>query len=287
MKTIEDAIEAAARCLSGVGVENPRLESEFLVAACLQMPRTHLVLARGQALPLGQIRTLRGWLREREKRKPLAYVTGEQPFRDLQIKVNSSVLVPRPETELVVEQALRILDQMSKPATVVDVGTGSGNIALSVALHARVQLVIGIDSSARALQVARANQARAPRGAPIRWIKGNLLSPLKNSRLRPDLIVANLPYVRTEEMMALEPELAWEPKAALDGGPDGLRCIKPCIRQAARLLVPSGVLLLEIGADQSREVVHLLNQEKVWDDIRVFRDLGGLPRIVQARGSEL
>ena len=165
MKTIADAIEAAARCLAAVGIENPQRESEFLVAACLQMPRAHLVLKRRHALPFDQIRTLRGWLRERAKRKPLAYVAGEQPFREFQIKVNSSVLVPRPETELVVEQALRLLDEMAKPVTVVDVGTGSGNMALSLALHAKTQLVIGIDCSGRALHVARANQARAPRGA--------------------------------------------------------------------------------------------------------------------------
>jgi release factor glutamine methyltransferase len=283
MKTIEDAIEAASACLAGVGMENPRMESEFLVAACMQMPRPHLVMKRGQPVSVDLVQALRGWLREREKRKPLAYITGEQPFRDLQIRVNVSVLVPRPETELVVEQAMRMLDQMPRPVTVVDVGTGSGNIALSLAQHAKTERVIGIDCSARALQVARMNHRQIKRGAPIRWVKGNLLLPLKNSRIRPDLIVANLPYVRTEEMSELEPELAWEPKLALDGGPDGLRLIDPCIRQASGVLSRGGVLLLEIGADQAKEVVRLLEDENVWDDIQVFRDLSGLPRIVQAR----
>ena len=287
MKTIADAIEAAARCLAAVGIENPQRESEFLVAACLQMPRAHLVLKRRHALPFDQIRTLRGWLRERAKRKPLAYVAGEQPFREFQIKVNSSVLVPRPETELVVEQALRLLDEMAKPVTVVDVGTGSGNMALSLALHAKTQLVIGIDCSGRALHVARANQARAPRGAPIRWIQGDLLTPLKKARIRADMIVANLPYVRSHQIPELEPELAWEPKLALDGGIDGLRLIAPCIQQASGVLVGGGVLLLEIGADQSQDVVRLLEEEKVWEDICVFRDLSGLPRIAQARKSAI
>src|SRR5256885_1257183 len=109
IKTIEQAIQAASKCLAGVGIENPRLESEFLMSAFLQIPRTHLILQRHETLSAQKIRALRGWLREREKRKPLAYVTGEQPFRDLKLKVTSAVLVPRPETELLVEQALRVL----------------------------------------------------------------------------------------------------------------------------------------------------------------------------------
>src|SRR4029077_3103683 len=110
MKTIEQAIDAASRCLAGVGIENPVMESEYLVATCLNISRTRLVLNRRQMLPERQVRVLRTWLREREKRKPLAYIAGEQPFRDIKLKVNGSVLVPRPETELLVEQALRVLD---------------------------------------------------------------------------------------------------------------------------------------------------------------------------------
>jgi release factor glutamine methyltransferase len=282
MRTIDQAIDVASRCLAAVGVENPQLESEFLVAAFLQMPRTWLVLNRRQALAPHQIRSLRGWLKKREQRKPLAYVSGEQPFRDLTMKVNSFVLVPRPETELLVEQALRLLDQFEKPAVVVDVGTGSGNIALSVALHRRVSLVLAIDCSARALKLARANHARVTHGAPIHWMQGNLLAPLIRGHHHPRMIIANLPYVRRSEWASLEPELRWEPKLALDGGPDGLRVIEPCIAQAATALSGGGVLLLEIGADQSPDVIRILESEKTWEKIQVFRDLAGLPRIVQA-----
>jgi release factor glutamine methyltransferase len=283
MKTIEEAIEAASRCLAGVGIENPVRESEFLIAAFLQTPRTRLVLNRREELASDQVRALRRWLREREKRKPLAYISGEQPFRDLQLKVNASVLVPRPETELLVEQALRVLDDVEGSIAVIDVGTGSGNIALCLAAHSKAHLVIGIDQSAAALKVARANHRNAKHGAPVRWLQGDLLRPLQTQHVRVGLIVANLPYVRTRELAELEPELRWEPRRALDGGEDGLRLIDPCIQQAAATLLAGGTLLLEIGADQSKDVLALLNQNGTWDNVRIFNDLSGLPRIAQAR----
>jgi len=282
MKTIEQAITAASRCLANVGVENARAESEFLVAACLGVPRLRLVLDRKQLLSPPQVRTLRVWLREREKRKPLAYVAKEQPFRDLNLKVSPSVLVPRPETELVVEQALRVMDQFPRPLTVIDVGTGSGNIALSLAMHSQAAFVIGVDCSKRALKVAQANAASLLRRAPVRWLHGDLLTPLNETRPEAGLIVANLPYIRTAELRELDPELHWEPRIALDGGRDGLRLIARCVKQAPSMLRDGGVLLLEIGAAQSKAVTELFADDTVWEDVRMFRDFTGLPRIMQA-----
>lgn len=283
MKTIEEAIQAASDCLESVGIEDSRVESEFLIAAFLHMPRTRLILNRHQRLQEKKIRGLRSWLRERQKRKPLAYVTGEQPFRDLHLWITPAVLVPRPETELLVEQATRILDGFDRSATVVDVGTGSGNIALCLSAHYKVQTVYGIDRSSEALKVAQANGRLVHRGAPIRWLEGDLLGPLQKRRLKADLVVANLPYVCTEEMERLEPELRWEPRQALDGGPDGLRYIEPCIEQAADILEPNGILLLEIGSEQSQAVATLLGRNGAWIDTQIFRDFAGLPRIVQSR----
>ena len=121
-------------------------------------------------------------------------------------------------------------------------------------------------------------------GAPIEWLQGNLLAPLQKRKIRADLVVANLPYVRTEEMEDLEPELHWEPRMALDGGVDGLRLIEPCIEQAIDVLHPGGILLLEIGAEQSSSGHGVsLKRTGRWTDIQVFRDFAGLPRIVQAR----
>jgi len=283
VKTIEQAIEAASRCLAGVGIENPILESEHLIAAFLQTSRTRLVLHRREELATRQVRALRRWFHEREKRKPLAYISGEQPFRDLSLSVSPSVLIPRPETELLVEQALRTLDASEQTMTVIDVGTGSGNIALSLAAHSKAHLVIGIDRSAAALKVARANHRQTKRDVPMRWVHGDLLRPMQAQHVSAGLIVANLPYVRTRELEELEPELQWEPRQALDGGEDGLRLIEPCIRQAAMTLLAGGTLLLEIGADQSKTVLALFEQGGMWESVRVFHDLAGLPRIAQAR----
>ncbi len=283
MKTIEEVIQAASKILAGVGVKNHRMESEFLVATFLQIPRTHLIVHRQEFLPTRMMPALRAWVKERQKRKPLAYVSGEQPFRDFNLLVSESVLIPRPETELLVEQALRCLDRLEGTATAIDVGTGSGNIALSLSFHLKADRVIGIDLSPEALRVARSNHRRFHEGRPVRWIQGNLLETPIKRRIRAELIVANLPYVRTDEMRTLEPELHWEPPLALDGGHDGLRLIEPCIEQASRVLSPDGILLLEIGAEQAHAVTTLFRQSGFWDQIQVFRDFSGLPRIVQAR----
>jgi release factor glutamine methyltransferase len=280
MKTIEEAIEAVSQCLDSVGIENPRMESEFLIAACLKVPRTHLILHRHHRLTAEKVRAVQAWLKERQKRKPLAYVSGEQPFRDLRLKVSPAVLIPRPETELLVEQASRMLERMPHPALVVDVGAGCGAIALSLSTHPNVSRVLAIDISKEALRVARTN-GKENRRAPVEWLVGDLLSPLLKRQALVDLILANLPYVRSSEMRTLEPELHWEPSIALDGGDDGLRLIEPCIKQAAEVLRPGGHLLLEIGANQEKPVVDLLTRQGSWTDIRIFRDFAGLPRIAQ------
>lgn len=286
MRTIEQAIQTACQCLREVGLEDPRMESEFLVAALLRMPRGHLILNRHRAISVAKLRSLQDWLGQRQKRKPLAYVTGEQPFREFSLRVTPEVLVPRPETELLVEQAMRLLDRMTDRPVAVDVGTGSGNIAISLSGHPKVGKVIAIDLSAEALKVARKNGKQNQR-LPIDWLLGNLLEPVQKRGLHAHLIVANLPYVRTGDLSGLAPELQWEPRMALDGGADGLRLIEPCIEQAAEVLHPHGMLLLEIGADQSQDVASILKKHGSWSDIQVFRDLAGLPRLIQAERSAI
>lgn len=281
MKIVE-ALRAGADAMAQAGVEEPVLESEFLMAGTLETPRLNLALMQERPLDAAAWTLFERGFVDRCQHHPLAYILGEQPFMELSIKVNPSVLIPRPETELLVEQARMLLDE-AQGALVVDVGTGSGNIALALANHPRVARVIGIDISAGALAVAGENARRNPTRIPVEWIQGDLLGPLLEKPIPVDLIVGNLPYVRAGELSDLPEEVRHEPHIALDGGPDGLTLIRALIPQAERILKPGGWLLLEIGADQDGAVLQLLESAGVWEKVQMHRDLAGLPRIVQAR----
>ena len=282
MDVREALLDTTAR-LTQAGIPDARIDAEYLVAAASGIPRTRMLIKLDRALSLDGEILLRQWTIERLERRPLAYVLGEQPFLDLTLRVNPSVLIPRPETELVVEEACRILGRMDR-AVVVDVGTGSGNIALSLANHEQAAEVHAIDISPAALGVARENALRNAVKKPIRWHQGDLLSPLIPLGVRADLIVANLPYVRRDELPALAPEVRWEPVLALDGGRDGLAYIFQLLDQASYVLKRGGVLLLEIGADQGPDVLDRLTS-KPWKNAELYSDLAGLPRIVKAQSA--
>lgn len=267
--------------LEKAGVPEARLDAEYLVAEAAGIPRLQLVLKSNLPLKTVWEERLSRWTRERLERRPLAYVLGEQPFMDLKLRVTPAVLIPRPETELLVEEAYRLLDARSE-AVVVDVGTGSGNIALSLAKHAQVCEVHAVDISEAALIVAKENALRNRIHKPIRWHLGDLLTPLLTQPESIDMIVANLPYVRLDELSDLSPEVRWEPGLALNGGRDGLAYIAQLIDQAQRVLRPGGELLLEIGSKQGPAVLKLLRMGR-WTDPHVKKDLAGHPRMVIAQ----
>jgi len=296
MITIGEALRTSARRLERVGIEEYRVESEYLVAAALQIPRTHLILQQNRSLHAKARAALRRWTAERAKRKPLAYVLGDQPFMGLELSVNSAVLIPRPETELLVEQAIKILENPPSPPLqkggeggflIVDVGTGSGNIAISLAQHIPQAQVIGIDLSPAALRLARINARKNDVAHRCRWRRGDLLRPLLSKAGRAQMVIANLPYVKTHEIESLEPELQWEPRLALDGGPDGLKLIFRLIDQAREVLSVNGVLLLEIAPDQAKKLNRRLESDTAWTKCQVFKDLAGLPRIVEVHRKDI
>jgi release factor glutamine methyltransferase len=172
-------------------------------------------------------------------------------------------------------------------ATVVDVGTGSGNIVLSLAKHKNVFELHAVDISTQALEIAHENAMRNDIHKPIHWHQGDLLGPLMQAGVRPDMIVANLPYVCTGDLSTLSPEVRWEPALALDGGRSGLAYIYQLIVQAAKTLAPEGVLLLEIGHDQGPAVLETLHASRLWKDPQLYHDLAGLPRIIRAQKGAL
>lgn len=279
--TIDAAMRSVAHRLERAGLDDSQMESEFLVAAALGSTRADAIFHRGDALPAQARRKIERWSRRRAERKPLAYIAGAQPFMDLTLRVTPSVLIPRPETELLVEHALNWLRQAGSPVQAADIGTGSGNIAICLALHPNVSRVFAIDRSAKALRVARNN---APKSVSNRlvWMRGDLLEPLKRKKEKVALIAANLPYVSSKDFKRLAPEVLCEPREALEAGREGTEAIFRLIDQAPEALLPGGMLLLEIGYDQKTSALNYLKQASGWTEIQVMRDLAGLPRMVQA-----
>jgi release factor glutamine methyltransferase len=278
---LQQALEKTTARLVQAGVPDARLDAEYLVAEALQLPRLRLPLESGTPLTEHAEQRLEQWTRERCQRKPLAYVLGEQPFSNLTMHVTPDVLIPRPETELLVEEARRILE-VKTAAVVADIGTGSGNIALSLVTHPHVSELHAVDISTAALEIARANALRNFVKKPVQWHHGDLLMPLIQQGTKLDLIVANLPYIKTGDIPSLSPEVRWEPGLALDGGRDGLAYIANLLVQAEYVLKKDGMVLLEIAFDQGEPVMELLDASRRWTEARLFNDLAGLPRIVRA-----
>lgn len=250
--------------------------AERLLMHVLGCSRAALLLDRRMVLSPDHLAAFRALVARRAAGAPVAYLTGRQAFRRLDLVVSPAVLIPRPETELLVDLAL---DCRPDPPRVVDVGTGSGAIALALATEAPGWQVIATDCSASALAVARRNRALA--GLPVALVLADLLSGVCGPF---GLIVANLPYIATADLPTLPREVRdWEPHLALDGGPDGLRLIARLIEQARTRLAPGGTLLCEIAFDQGARAKQLAERAFPHAAVDVVRDLAGHDRVVRVR----
>jgi release factor glutamine methyltransferase len=279
---VAQLLQEAQHRLRQSGLEDPALESEFLLAELMGLSRPDIQWRRQQTVsPEIRDRFERG-LTERMHRKPLAYIVGRQPFLKMQLKVTPAVLIPRPETELLAEKILEDLDRWEERARVVDIGTGSGNLAIALAQHPNVSDVIGLDRSIPALEVARENARLQGVESRCRWIESDLLEACPPTTDLRTLYVANLPYIRREDLEKLAPEVKWEPRLALDGGKNGLDLILRFIDQAEARLRANDVLWLEIGYDQAPDVEKRLFRSELWSAIRIEKDLAGWPRMVRA-----
>ena len=258
--TVRDALDSALIALTAVGCETPRLDAEVLLAAAMGVDRAALIADPERGV---EVEPFREFVRRRTRREPVAYILGRKGFRRLELAVDPRVLIPRPETEHVVEAAL----ELPHGARVVDVGTGSGAIALALADERPDLRVVATESSPEALAVARANGARL--GLAVEWLEGDLLEPVSGP---VDAVVSNPPYVAAGERLA--PELGYEPRAALYGGPDGLDVYR---RLAPQLDVP--FVALEVGAAQAAAVAALLDGFET----ELVRDLAGIERVVVGR----
>jgi release factor glutamine methyltransferase len=263
------------------GLASPRLDAELLAAHAFGLSRVQLYMQFDRPLLGPELTAFRELVKRRQAGEPVAYLTGRKEFWSLDLTVDARVLVPRPDTETAVEEALARLDARAaeSPPRVADIGTGSGAIALALAKTRPAAQVFAVDVSPDALAVARANAERL--ALAVTFLEGSLVEPLRG--LEPfDLLVANLPYVRAGDIAGLAAEVRTEPRLALDGGADGLDLVRRLIADAPAVLAPGGALVLEIGDGQAGETAALCRSAG-FQDVQARADLGGIERVVSGR----
>lgn len=280
--TVRRALQQAAHALQDHNIQDAYFEAEILLAQALQVSRVSLYSQPERKLTEEENSTFHQLLTRRLCREPLAYITGTQEFYGIKFYVNHRVLIPRPETELLVEEALKAARNYgNKGASVLiaDIGTGSGAIAISIALNLPQAKIYASDISTHVLEVARINCQQHNVSKQIVLLHGNLLEPLPEP---VHILIANLPYVRNSELKKLSPEVKdFEPKSALDGGEDGLAKIYQLLGQVKDKLLPNGCLLLEIGQGQEEVITSWINNHLPGAKIRLIPDLNTINRVVK------
>ncbi len=285
--TAIDKLKEVSAFLKSKGIEDAAKESEIILTHCLDIDKT--VLYRDNpVLSEDNIKSIDKILGRRAQREPLQYILGNVEFYGLKIKVGQGVLIPRPETELLAEEVIRLFTVHCSPFTVLDLCTGSGCLALAIAKHFPDAEVYGSDISKDAIRYAKENAGlNGIRNAV--FLKGSLFEPLKQimfsgvQSFKFDVIVSNPPYIRSGDMPNLQPEInKWEPRNALNGGEDGLSYYRKILSEARGYLMISGVIFLEIGEGQAEEV-SVIAMQNGFCNISVIKDYAGIERIVSAR----
>jgi release factor glutamine methyltransferase len=271
---VAEVLRRATEYLTGKGVESPRLDAEHLLGKALSLSRVELYTHHDRALTEDERAAYRELIRRRGEREPLAYVLGEWDFRRLTLSVDHRALVPRPETEAVVERALELLDGKPNP-DVLDVGTGTGAIALSIKEERRGARVTAMDLSPEALELAQENAQRT--NLDVRFLEEDLEKGFGVEAY--DLVVANPPYVTPEEIDSLQPEVRdWEPRLAILGTTQ----TRTVAEHALRALRPHGYLVVEVADERAGDAAAML-EELGYEDVRTSPDLAGRDRIVEGR----
>jgi len=273
-------LHGAIARLADAGVPEPRADAEVLMAHVLGADRARTIAAAGRPLPDDAAARLEALLVRRERREPVAYLVGEREFWSMALAVDARVLVPRPETELLVEVACRMAPEARR---VLDAGTGSGAIAAALATELPNATVIATDRDRRSLAVASANLARhAPRVARVAadWLSAFAADGF-------DLVVSNPPYLRDDEMETLQPEVGrFEPRGALVAGPDGLDALAALVRQAPAVLAQGGWLVMEMGQGQAAALSAVVERNGRYETPLVVRDAAGIERVMAVRIGE-
>jgi release factor glutamine methyltransferase len=282
-ETVAGCLARAIPVLIAARVLSPRLDAEVLLAHVLRWGRAALYARPEHELTEDQLRSFDSMVHRRAAHEPVPYITGRREFFALDLAVDRRVLIPRPETELLVERVLVIASRWPESGSVhvADIGTGSGTIAVSVAVNCTRAVVLATDVSAAALEVARENASRHGVEERIHFVQCDVMEPLIG---KVQVIAANLPYVPSATLRTLSRDVVeYEPELALDGGGDGLRIVERLLGQMYGHLTPQGVALLEIGAEQGQAARALAQRYIPGAQVSVLRDYAGLNRVLEVQ----
>jgi len=273
-----EALARATTELQKNRIEDPRLEAEILLAYALNVKRIDFITQGNRIIGSEVSEKIKEILERRIKHEPTAYIVGSQPFISLDFFVNRSVLIPRPETELLVEKTIDLISNFKFQISnfvIADIGTGSGCIAVSLAKYLPNVSVIGIDSFPEVIEMSINNARRHEVDDRCQFIVGNMLGPLKE---KVDIIVSNPPYIPSAEIERLQSEVKdWEPKHALDGGADGLDCVRKLIEESPLYLKKNGYLAFEFGAGQADKIKKLAGSS--FKKIEIIKDYSKIERV--------
>ena len=284
-ESVGEALRTGAEYLRKAGIATARLDAEVLLRRVLGVDKAEFYLGLNLALDAAAEREFQKRLLRRAGREPVAYITGHKEFWSLDFVVTPAVLIPRPETELLVELALKLSTPSSgsSPRTILDLGTGSGAIAVSLAQELALARVCAVDVSSAAVEIARLNAQRHCLEERMEFFCGDLFEPVAEEREEFDLIVANPPYIRSGDLAGLAPEIReWEPITALDGGADGLLYYRRIIAAAWDYLKIGGFILLELGDVMGEAVARLFADAGGFEPAQVYRDYAGKERVIAA-----
>jgi release factor glutamine methyltransferase len=284
-RTISGALKWGTRILTEGGIETPRVDAGLLLRKALEIDHVQVFLNPDRPLTQPEVAIYEALVNKRAKGEPIQYVLGSWEFWSLDLKMGSEVLIPRPETELLVEETLGIFgNEKDRPLRFMEVGTGSGAIAIALAKELENCWILAEDISWRAILVAKENARIQGVSDNIRFLVGNLFPPLREGESRFDLIISNPPYIPRSRIGTLPREIAeFEPRVALDGGSDGLRLFRKIVTGSGSFLKDGGWLMLELGEGQGGAVAEMIRRTGFFASPRIRKDHSGMERVIRAR----
>ncbi len=275
--TIGSLLQWTQQYFSQKGIESPRLDAEILLSHVLQKERIYLYAHYDEPMNPKELAAYREMVKQRAGRLSVAHILGTKAFMGLDFHVSTDVLIPRPETEMLVETVADMTEK-NKPVSILDIGTGSGAIIISL-LHYLPQAVgIGADISPKALEIARENGKKLGVDARVQWQESDLFSALADKTF--DWLVSNPPYLTAADMQQLQPEVRHDPAMALFGGPDGLDIYRRLAKESPKHVKKDGYVAVEIGAGQADDVVAIFTQDGWYTHIKTVKDYGGIERVI-------